>query len=75
MVFQYAVVNWAWSSTHHHARSLDLFYKIRKDLFEKLKAKEHGIWSGKNIKASTEKVKPLHIYALMHANIVRLLNE
>lgn len=22
MVFQYAVVNWAWSSTHHHARSL-----------------------------------------------------
>ena len=54
---------------------LDLFYKIRKDLFEKLKAKEHGIWSGKNIKASTEKVKPLHIYALMHANIVRLLNE
>ncbi len=42
---------------------------------EKLKAKEHGIWSGKNIKASTEKVKPLHIYALMHANIVRLLNE
>ncbi len=54
---------------------LDLFYKIREDLFEKLKAKEHGIWSGKNIKASTEKVKPLHIYALMHADIVRLLNE
>ncbi|MEY8335451.1 hypothetical protein AALB53_20490, partial [Lachnospiraceae bacterium 47-T17] len=22
VVFQYAVVNWAWSSTHHHARSL-----------------------------------------------------
>ena len=22
MVFQYAIVNWAWSSTHHHARSL-----------------------------------------------------
>ena len=22
MVFQYADVNWAWSSTHHHARSL-----------------------------------------------------
>ena len=26
MVFQYAVVNWAWSSTHHHARSLKKEY-------------------------------------------------
>ena len=54
---------------------LDLYYKKREDYFEKLKAKEHEIWSGKNIKTSTEKVKPLHIYALMHADIVRLLNE
>lgn len=54
---------------------LDLYNKKRDDYFEKLKAKEHEIWSGKNIKPNTEKVKPLHIYALMHADIVRLLNE
>ncbi len=31
MVFQYAVVNWAWSSTHHHARSL----RYLKDLLDR----------------------------------------
>lgn len=54
---------------------LDLYYKKREDYFEKLKAKEQGIWSGKGIKANTEKVNPLHIYALIHADIVRILNE
>ncbi len=29
MVFQYAVVNWAWSSTHHHARSLEKLGSLR----------------------------------------------
>ena len=28
MVFQYADVNWAWSSTHHHARSLKKYPNI-----------------------------------------------
>ena len=32
MVFQYADVNWAWSSTHHHARSLEKIKYLSADL-------------------------------------------
>ena len=32
MVFQYADVNWAWSSTHHHARSLINNYAFSEDV-------------------------------------------
>ena len=29
MVFQYAVVNWAWLRTHHHARSLGFISELQ----------------------------------------------
>lgn len=56
---------------------LDLYYEIRDKKFEELKKKENAIWSGKEIKVGKQglKLKPLHIYALIHADIVRLLNE
>ena len=42
MVFQYAVVNWAWSSTHHHARSLRSLPEYKNGLEKKLKYTKEG---------------------------------
>lgn len=52
----------------------ELYYKIRDKKFEELKKKEQDIWE-KGVKANAHKLKPLHIYALIHADIVSLLNE
>lgn len=52
----------------------DLYYEIRCTKFKELKEKEQDIWE-KDVKANAQKVKPLHVYALIHADIVCLLNE
>ena len=54
---------------------LDLYYDIRRASFVELKKNEEEIWKDKDVKVGAQKLKPLHIYALIHAEIVRLLNE
>lgn len=52
-----------------------LFYQIRCRIFMEQKKKEQEIWEKKDIKGSAKKLKPLHVYTLIHIDIVRFLND
>ncbi|MCM1251689.1 MAG: hypothetical protein NC321_02625 [Clostridium sp.] len=49
------------------------YYAIRKECFENKKAKEKKAWIEKDIKIPTNKLKPVHVYAIIHEKVVRLL--
>lgn len=54
--------------------AVDLYYEINSEIFDELYAKEVKQWESKDPKMSTKRLKPLHIYAMVHAEIVKKLN-
>ncbi|MCI8615310.1 MAG: hypothetical protein HFJ01_09495 [Lachnospiraceae bacterium] len=52
----------------------DLYYEIRTEEFDELKENEKKIWENKDIKIGAM-LKPLQVYALVHADIVSYLNH
>lgn len=50
------------------------YYAIRKQCFEKKKKQEQKLWLEKDLKEPENRLKTSHIYAIIHKDIVKLLN-
>lgn len=58
----------------YEKEAVDLYYETNSEIFDELYAKEVKQWESKDPKMSTKRLKPLHIYAMVHAEIVKKLN-
>lgn len=56
------------------AELAEIYYKEREYFFEMLKHDEQEQWGKQDPKASAKKLKPIHIYAMVHKAIVETLN-
>lgn len=52
----------------------ELYYKTLYEIFNEIQKKEAKIWFDKEPKLATSRLKSLHIYAIIHAEVVNELN-
>lgn len=64
-----------WNLPENSRTLSELYYQKAEEVFVKLKEQEQQIWDNKDLKISTKKLSPLHVYAIVHREVIKKLNE